>query len=86
MFFWIFLFYFALFLVIFSGSFKEWKSKKGKILRIFFFPAIFGLFIAFLTVLKFYFIYKIALLVLVFITSVMSYRRYGDSLKRWLGQ
>lgn len=84
MFVWIFLFYFSLFLLIFAGSKQDFKNKKGKIIKMLVLPAILGLIIAFLFVLKFYIIYKIVVLLFLIVTSVLSYWHFGDSVRRWL--
>ena len=77
-----FLFYFILFIVFFSlPGLRNKKSKTPfKFLAI---PALLGLGMAFLSVIKVYFIYKLLGLVFVLVTGLLSYWQWGQQIRRW---
>lgn len=78
-----FVFYFVLFAIVFSyPGFrdKENSSSRFKLLII---PALLGLGMVFLTVIKVYFIYKILALLIVLVTFVLSYWQWGEQIRRW---
>ena len=77
-----FLFYFILFLFIFSSP-EKFRQKDKRLVRIFALPAIIALIMALLTVIKVYFIYKIFLLLFAGFTLLLTYWQWGDKLKRW---
>ncbi len=77
-----FIFYFILFLVIFSyPGFrnKENSTSKYKLLIM---PALLGLGMVFLTVVKVYFIYKILALIVILVTFVLSYWQWGAQIRK----
>jgi len=83
---WLFFFYFLIFFLVFSvHDFKKAKGEKnGKIsLKVFLLPIILGLIIIFLSVIKLYFIYKILVLFLAFLTFLLSYWHWGKSIGKW---
>lgn len=78
----VFLFYFLLFIFIFSSP-EKWKHKDKRLIRLFIFPAIIALLLTLLTVLKVFFIYKIFILLFAGFTLLLGYWQWSDQLKRW---
>ena len=78
-----FLFYFVLFLFVFSSPHKL-KQRDKRWTKILVLPATFALILALLTVVKVFFIYKIILLIFIGITMLFTYWQYGEQIKRWL--
>ena len=78
-----FIFYFILFVVIFS--YPSFKDKKGSntLFKLFSIPAILGVGMVFLTVLKVFFVYKILALLFVIVTILLSYWQWGEQIRRW---
>lgn len=79
-----FLFYFILFLFVFSSP-KKIKQRDKRWTKILVLPAVFALVLAFLTVIKVFFIYKIIVIIILGLTSLMTYWQYGEQIRRWLG-
>ena len=77
-----FIVYFLLFIVVFSyPALKNNKSRSlFKLLSI---PALLGVGMVFLTVMKVYFVYKFLVLVFVLVTSLLTYWQWGDQIRRW---
>lgn len=77
-----FLFYFILFVFIFSSP----KAKKGSksLKKFFILPGVFALIMVFLTVIKVYFIYKLLLLLFLGFTFLLSYWQWGKQIRGWL--
>jgi hypothetical protein len=46
-------------------------------------PALFGVGMVFLSVIKVYFVYKILALVFVLVTGLLSYWQWGEQIRRW---
>ena len=79
----IFIFYFILFVVIFSfPGFKSKENSTTSIYKMLTIPALLGLGMVFLTVIKVYFIYKILALLVIFVTFVLSYWQWGEQIRR----
>ena len=78
-----FLFYFVLFLFVFSSP-EKLKQRDKRWTKILVLPAIFALILAMLTVIKVFFIYKIILIIIIGITMLFTYWQYGEQIKRWL--
>lgn len=76
-----FLFYFILFVFIFSSPKLRNRFKSKGLLIIFVVPAILGLIMAFLTVLKVYFIYKLLALLFAGATFYLTYLEWGNRFK-----
>ncbi|MDR3540004.1 MAG: hypothetical protein P4L69_03405 [Desulfosporosinus sp.] len=77
-----FIVYFLLFLVIFSyPSLKNNKSRS--IVKLLTIPALLGVVMIFLTVMKVYFVYKFLMLVFVLVMVLLTYWQWGDKLRRW---
>ncbi|MDI6878788.1 MAG: hypothetical protein QMC95_01180 [Desulfitobacteriaceae bacterium] len=72
-----FLFYFILFVFIFSSPKLRNRFKSKGLLIMFAVPAILGLIMAFLTVLKVYFIYKLLVLLFAAVTFYLTYLEWG---------
>ncbi|SHN82605.1 hypothetical protein [Desulfitobacterium chlororespirans] len=79
-----FLFYFILFLFVFSSP-EKFKQRDKRWTKILVLPAVFAMLLAFLTVIKVFFIYKIILIIILGLTSLMTYWQYGEQIRRWLG-
>jgi hypothetical protein len=79
-----FLFYFILFLFVFSSPGKL-KGQNRNFKRILVLPAVVALILATLTVLKVYFIYKIFLLLFGGFIFLLSYWQWGGKIRRWFG-
>lgn len=78
----VFLFYFLLFVFLFSSP-EKLRKKDRRVKRLFALPALVALIMSLLTVLKVYFIYKIFLLLFVGFTLLLSYLQWGVQFKRW---
>lgn len=76
-----FIFYFLIFLVLFS--FSGFSEKKSNIIKFLAIPALLSTGIVFLSVIKLYFVYKILILVFVFVTGLLSYWQWGEQIRRW---
>ncbi|ACL20999.1 hypothetical protein DesLBE_0374 [Desulfitobacterium sp. LBE] len=79
-----FLFYFILFLFVFSSP-EKLKQRDKRWTKILVLPAVFALILAFLTVIKVFFIYKIILIIVLGLTTLLTYWQYGERIKHWLG-
>lgn len=78
-----FLFYFILFAVIFAyPGFRSNRDAKAKY-KLLLIPALLGLGMVFLTVLKVFIIYKILALLVVLLTFVLSYWQWGEQIRRF---
>lgn len=78
----VFLFYFLLFVFIFSTP-EKWKQKNKHLKQLFTVPAIIALIMVLLTVLKVYFIYKLFILLFLGFTFLLSYWQWGDQMRQW---
>ena len=81
-----FIFYFILFIIVFSipGLRNTEKTGKSKTLYKFLaIPALFGVVMAFLSVIKVYFIYKLLVVVFVLVTGLLSYWQWGQQIRGW---
>lgn len=77
-----FIVYFLLFIVVFSyPSLKNNKSRS--IFKFLAIPALLGVGMVFLTIMKVYFVYKFLVLVFVLVTSLLTYWQWGDQIRRW---
>ena len=79
-----FLFYFILFLFVFSSP-EKLKQRDKRWTKILVLPAVFASILAFLTVIKVFFIYKIILIIILGLTTLLTYWQYGARIKSWLG-
>lgn len=77
-----FLFYFIFFVFIFSSPKLKNRFKSKGLVVVFVVPAILGLIMVFLTVLKVYFIYKLLALLFAAVTFYLSYLEWGKRFKR----
>ena len=78
-----FIFYFVLFVVIFSYPGFRNKENSRSMVKLLAIPALLGLGMVFLTVIKVYFVYKILAILLVLVTFVLSYWQWGQQIRRW---
>jgi len=78
-----FLFYFILFIIFFSLPGLRNKEKSNSIFKFVAIPALFGVGIAFLSVIKVYFVYKVLGLLFVLVTGLLSYWQWGQKIRRW---
>jgi protein-S-isoprenylcysteine O-methyltransferase Ste14 len=78
-----FLVYFALFIVVFSIPGLRNKEKTNTLFKFLAIPALFGVGMVFLSVIKVYFVYKLFALVLVLVTGLLSYWQWGQQIRRW---
>lgn len=77
-----FIVYFLLFIVVFS--YPNLKNNKSRsIVKFLAIPALLGVGMVFLTIMKVYFVYKFLVLVFVLITSLLTYWQWGDQIRRW---
>jgi len=80
-----FIFYFVLFIVVFSfpGLRNKEKSNSNTLFKFLAIPALFGVGMVFLSVIKVYFVYKLLVLVFVLVTGLLSYWQWGEQIRRW---
>ena len=78
-----FIVYFVLFIVIFSYPGLKNKEKSSSMVKFFSVPALLGVCMVFLTVMKVYFIYKLLVLIFALVTLLLSYWQWGDKIRRW---
>lgn len=78
-----FIFYFALFIIVFSYPGFRDKKNSSSIFKLLTIPALLGLGMVFLTVIKVFFIYKILALIVVLLTFLLSYWQWGDRIRGW---
>jgi len=77
-----FIFYFVLFLVVFSPSLRN-IEKSNTLFKFLAIPALLGMGMVFLSVIKVYFVYKLLALVFVLVTGLLSYWQWGEQIRRW---
>ena len=78
-----FLFYFILFMVVFSFPNLRNIGKSTSLFKFLAIPALFGVGMVFLSVIKVYFVYKLLALVFVLVTGLLSYWQWGRQIQRW---
>ncbi|HZK85688.1 MAG TPA: hypothetical protein VFC58_13695 [Desulfosporosinus sp.] len=78
-----FIFYFVLFIVVFSIPGRRNKEKSNTIVKFLAIPALFGVVMVFLSVIKVYFIYKLLGLVFIMVTGLLSYWQWGQKIRCW---
>ncbi|AFQ44513.1 hypothetical protein [Desulfosporosinus meridiei] len=80
-----FIFYFVLFIIIFSypGLKQKDNCHSKSVLKLLAIPALLGLGMVFLTVIKVYFIYKIFALLALLVIFVLTYWQWGTQISRW---
>lgn len=78
-----FIFYFVLFLVVFSIPGLRNKEKSNTIVKFLAIPALFGVVMVFLSVIKVYFVYKLLGLVFIMVTGLLSYWQWGQQIRCW---
>ena len=78
-----FVFYFLLFIIIFSYPGARNKEKSSTVFRLLAIPAILGVIITLFTVIKVYFVYKLLLLLFGFVTLLLTYWQWGDQIRHW---
>ena len=78
-----FIVYFCLFLVTFSYPGFRNKEKPSTIFKLLAIPALLGVGMVFLTVIKVYFVYKFFVLLFFLATLFLSYRQWGSQIRRW---
>ena len=78
-----FIFYFILFIVTFSYPGFRNKEKSTSVFKFLVIPALLGIGMVFLTVIKVYFVYKILALLFVLVTFLLSYWQWGKQIRRW---
>ena len=74
--------YFVIFIVLFSGP-KYKKDKNLQISKLIAIPALLAISMAFLTVIKVFFIYKIMILIFALVTTLLSYWQWGEQIRHW---
>lgn len=78
-----FIFYFVLFIVFFSYPGSRNKEKSNTLFKYLAIPALFGVVMVFLSVIKVYFVYKLLAIVFIFVTGLLSYWQWGKQIRRW---
>lgn len=78
-----FLVYFVLFIVVFSIPGLRNEEKTNTLFKFLAIPALFGVGMVFLSVIKVYFVYKLFALVFVLVTGLLSYWQWGKQFRRW---
>lgn len=78
-----FIFYFILFIVCFSLPGSRGEGKSHSVVKFLAVPALFAVVMAFMSVIKVYFVYKLLGLVFVFVTGLLSYWQWGQQFRRW---
>jgi len=78
-----FIFYFVLFIVVFSIPGLRNKEKSNTIVKFLAIPALFGVVMVFFSVVKVYFVYKLLGLVFIMVTGLLSYWQWGQQIQRW---
>lgn len=78
-----FIVYFILFTVIFSYPRLRNKRNSSSLVKFFSIPALLGIGMVFLTVMKVYFVYKFMVLVFVLVTFLLSYWQWGEQIRGW---
>ena len=77
-----FVFYFILFIIFFSYPNFNKKERPNSYLKLLSIPAILGLVMVFLTVIKVYFVYKILALLFVVVMFLLTYWQWGAQIRR----
>lgn len=77
-----FIFYFVLFIVVFSFPGSRNKEKSNTLFKFLAIPALFGVGMVFLSVIKVYFVYKLLVIVFVLVTGLLSYWQWGGQIRR----
>lgn len=77
-----FIFYFILFLIILSYPRFNRTENPSSLLKLLTIPALLGLIMVFLMVVKVYFIYKILALVFIAVMFALTYWQWGDQMRR----
>lgn len=77
-----FIFYFVLFIFVFSFPGLRDKEKSNTLFKFLAIPALFGVGMVFLSVIKLYFVYKLLVLVFVLVTGLLSYWQWGEQIRR----
>ncbi len=78
-----FIFYFVFFIIIFSFLGGRNVEKSNSLFKFLVIPALFGVGMAFLSVIKVYFVYKLLALAAVLVTGLLSYWQWGEQIHRW---
>ena len=78
-----FIFYFVLFIVVFSFPGFRNKEKSNTLFKFLAIPALLGVGMVFLSVIKVYFVYKLLVIVFVLVTGLLSYWEWGGQIRRW---
>ena len=78
-----FIVYFILFTVIFSYPCLRNNRNSSSLVKFFLIPALLGIGMVFLTVMKVYFVYKFMVLVFVLVTFLLSYWQWGEQIRGW---
>jgi hypothetical protein len=78
-----FLFYFVLFVIVFSFSGTRNGEKSNSLFKFLVIPALFGVGMALLSLIKVYFVYKLLALAAVLVTGLLSYWQWGEQIRRW---
>ncbi|HBP66203.1 MAG TPA: hypothetical protein DD730_18580 [Desulfosporosinus sp.] len=78
-----FIFYFVLFIVFFSLPGLRNKEKSNTLFKFLAIPALFAVGMAFLSLIKVYFVYKLLGLVFILVTGLLSYWQWGQQIRRW---
>ena len=77
-----FVFYFILFIIFFSYPSLNKKERPNSYLKLLSIPALLGLVMVFLTVIKVYFVYKILALLFVVVMFLLTYWQWGAQIRR----
>lgn len=78
-----FIFYFILFIVVFSFPSLKNRGKANTLSKFLAIPALFSVGMVLLSVIKVYFVYKLLALVFVLVTGLLSYWQWGKQIRRW---
>ncbi|MFZ3131055.1 MAG: hypothetical protein WA125_08140 [Desulfosporosinus sp.] len=78
-----FIFYFVLCIIVFSFSGSRDGEKSNLLFKFLVIPALFGVGMVFLSVIKVYFVYKLLALAAVLVTGLLSYWQWGEQIRHW---
>lgn len=78
-----FIFYFIFFIFVFSFSGLRDKEKSNTLFKFLAIPALLGIGMVFLSVIKVFFVYKLLVLIFVLVTGLLLYWQWGEQIRRW---
>ena len=78
-----FVFYFIVFILIFSYPRLKNKDKPTSFYKLLAIPALLGAVMVLLTAIKVYFLYKLFMLIFLIITFLLTYWQFGNRIRQW---